>query len=154
LSRRYLFNKLNSDSDEIKVTAVTLQFWLAFLAYVLPTFPLGYFWHMKTFAKNYEMLEIYRPQPIIPMGLASMCLQGLFFAWAYPKLFDTSATNWLSSAFWFFVIFGALAWSFLVLPVAAKNRMTSTVKFLQLETGFTAIQFAIAGILIALVYRS
>ena len=128
------------------------QFWLAFLAYVLPTFPLGYFWHMKTFAKAYESLEIYRPQVIIPMGLASMILQGLFFAWVFPKLFS-STTPWLTNAFWFAVIFGGLAWSFLVLPVAAKNKMTSVTKFMKLETAFTVIQFAIAGVLLALIYR-
>ena len=27
-----------------------MTYWLAVLAYVLPTFPLGYFWHLKTFA--------------------------------------------------------------------------------------------------------
>jgi hypothetical protein len=132
---------------------MSVAYWLAFLAYVLPTFPLVYFWHLKVFAKDYEALEIYRPNPIIPLGLGSMILQGLFFAWVYPKLFDTAAENWLTSALGFFAVFGALAFSFLVLPVAAKNRMTDTVKFMKLETAFTAIQFAVAGLLIALVYR-
>jgi hypothetical protein len=131
---------------------MSVQFWLAALAYILPTFPLGYFWHMKTFAGRYEKLEIYRPQPIIPLGLASMALQGLFFAWVFPKLFDAS-TPWLRNAISFAVIFGGLAWSFLVLPVAAKNRMTSVSTFIKLETAFTAIQFLVAGLLIAFVYR-
>ena len=130
-----------------------MTYWLAVLAYVLPTFPLGYFWHLKTFAPTYDRLEMYRPDVIIPMGLASMVVQGLFFAWAYPRLFDTSSDNWLSSALQFWGIFGVLAWSFLVLPVAAKNRMTSVRTFLLLETAFTAIQFAVAGLLLALVYR-
>jgi hypothetical protein len=131
---------------------MTQQYWLAVLAYVLPTFPLGYFWHLKTFSKAYEELKMYRDQVIIPMGLLSMIIQGLFFAWVFPKLF-ASANGWMSNAFWFFIIFGGLAWSFLVLPVAAKYRMTSVSRFIQLETAFTAIQFAIAGVLIALVYR-
>ncbi|NJM81979.1 MAG: hypothetical protein HC844_05275 [Tabrizicola sp.] len=131
-----------------------LTYWLAVLAYVVPTFPLGYFWHLKTFAPVYARLEMYRNDVIIPMGLGSMILQGLFFAWAYPKLFDTSADHWLSSALQFWLIFGVLAWSFLVLPVAAKYRMTSVKTFLMLETAFTAIQFAIAGVLLALVYRA
>lgn len=132
---------------------MSATFWLAVVAYVVPTFPLGYFWHLKTFAKTYEGLEIYRKDIIIPLGLASMILQGLFFAWVYPKLFDTSPDKWLTSAMQFWAVFGALAWSFLVLPVAAKNRMTSVRTFFVLETAFTAIQFAIAGVLLALVYR-
>jgi hypothetical protein len=133
---------------------MTLTYWLAVAAYVLPTFPLGYFWHLKTFAPTYDRLEMYRKDIIIPMGLASMILQGLFFAWAYPRLFDTAPDKWLASALQFWAIFGILAWSFLVLPVAAKNRMTSVKTFIALETAFTAIQFAIAGVLLALIYRS
>jgi hypothetical protein len=130
-----------------------MTYWLAVLAYVLPTFPLGYFWHLKTFAPVYERLEMYRKDVIIPMGLSSMIIQGLFFAWAYPRLFDTSADKWLTSAAQCFVIFGLLAWSFIVLPVAAKYRMASVRTFMLLETTFTAIQFAIAAVLLALVYR-
>jgi hypothetical protein len=131
-----------------------MTFWFAFLAYLLPTFPLGYFWHLKTFSAEYERLGLYRDNVIIPMGLSSMVLQGLFFAWSFPRLFDTVNGHWLSNALWFFVIFGTLAWSFMVLPVAAKYKMNSVSKFMALETAFTAIQFAVTGVLISLVYRS
>lgn len=131
-----------------------MHFWMAFFAYLLPTFPLGYFWHLKTFAAHYERLGLYRDEVIIPMGLSSMVIQGLFFAWVFPKLFDTSAGHWLSNALWFFAIFGTLAWSFMVLPVAAKYKMASVSKFIALETAFTAIQFAVTGLLISFVYQS
>lgn len=49
---------------------------LAVLAYVLPTFPLGYFWHLKTFANHYRSLEVYRDNLLIPFGLLSMLVQG------------------------------------------------------------------------------
>ena len=129
------------------------QYWMAVLAYVLPTFPLGYFWHLKTFKAKYDALGIYRDDVIIPLGLSSMIIQGLFFAWAYPKLFNTAPDQWLTSAIKFAAIFGIVAWSFLVLPVAAKNKMNSVVDFMKLETAFTAIQFIIAGLLIAYIYR-
>ena len=129
------------------------SFWLAFAAYLVPTFPLGYFWHLKTFAAEYEKLSLYRDQVIIPMGLASMVIQGLFFAWAYPLLFSTAPADWLASAAKFAAIFGVLAWSFVVLPVAAKYKMTSVSRFMALETAFTALQFAIASPLIALAWR-
>lgn len=129
------------------------SFWLAFAAYLLPTFPLGYFWHLKTFAPEYEKLNIYRPDVIIPMGLASMVIQGLFFAWVYPRLFSTAPELWLPNAIKFALLFGALAWSFAVLPVAAKNRMASVPKFMALETAFTSLQFAVTSPLIALAWR-
>jgi hypothetical protein len=129
-----------------------MQYLLAVLAYVLPTFPLGYFWHLSTFKPQYDELEIYRPDILIPMGLGSMVLQGLFFAWVFPRLF--AGLPWPTAAFQFFAIFGILAWSFVVLPVAAKYRMSSVSRFVALETVFTAIQFAIAGVLLALVFNA
>jgi hypothetical protein len=133
---------------------VTTQFWLAFAAYLLPTFPLGYFWHLSTFKAQYERLEIYRPQPVIPLGLGTMVLQGLLFAWVYPRLFDTARDAWLSSALQFGVFFGVLAWSLAVVPVAAKNRMTSVGAFQRLETAFTATHYAIVSPLVALAWRA
>ena len=132
---------------------MTTLFWLAVAAYVFPSFALGYSWHLTTFATKYHELGLYRQDVIIPLGLSSTIIQGIFFAWVYPLLFSTAGSDWPLSALKFAAIFGVVAWSFLVLPVAAKNKMTSVPKYLALETAFTAIQFIIAGILIALVYR-
>jgi hypothetical protein len=129
------------------------SFWLAFLAYLVPTFPLGYFWHLTTFHDAYERLEMYRDQVIIPMGLGSMIIQAVFLAWSYPKLFSTERTAWIGGAVRFFVVFSLLSWSFTTLPVAAKYRMTSVPDFMALETGFTLLQFALVAPLIALAYR-
>jgi hypothetical protein len=129
------------------------QFWMAALAYLLPTFPLGYVWHLVTFHDSYERLALYRDQVIIPLGLASMIIQALFFAWAYPKLFSTRRDDWLASAGKFALLFGTLAWSFTTLPVAAKYDMTSVSDFLTLETAFTVAQFVLIAPLVALAYR-
>lgn len=129
------------------------HFWMAFAAYLVPTFPLGYFWHLGTFKARYDQLDIYRPQPVIPLGLATMVIQGLLYAWIYPQLFDTSTDAWLTSASQFGAFFGILAWSLAVVPVAAKNRMRSVGEFLRLETAFTALHFAVVSPLIALAWR-
>lgn len=129
------------------------SFWLAVLAYLVPTFPLGYFWHLVTFADRYHRLEMYRDEVIIPLGLASMVIQALVFAWAYPRLFAGSRRPWHRSAAVFGAVAGLLAWSFVVLPVAAKYRMASVQDFIVLETCFTALQFAVVSPLIALAYR-
>ena len=130
------------------------SFWLAVAAYLLPTFPLGYFWHLKTFQDRYERLAVYREQLIFPFGLASMVLQALLYAWLYPRLFSTAHDAWMSSALQFGFVFGMLAWSFAVLPAAAKYRMTSVRTFLGLETAFTAAHYLIVSPLIALAWRA
>lgn len=125
----------------------------AFAAYLLPTFPLGYFWHLVTFSEQYERLNIFRPDVVIPLGLATMIVQAGIFAWVYPRLFSTAKGDWVGSALRFGGLFGLLAWSFAVVPVAAKYRMTSVSDFLMLESAFTAIQFAVVSPLIALAHR-
>lgn len=129
------------------------SFWMAAAAYILPTFPLGYFWHLSIFKSNYDALGLYRAEVIIPLGLTAMIVQGLLFAYIYPRLFSTAREQWLSSAAKFFAIFATLAWSFLVLPVAAKYNMTSVSGFMVLETSFTVLQYLVTAPLIALAWR-
>ena len=131
----------------------TRQFWLAVAAYIVPTFPLGYLWHLSVFKLQYDQLGLYRPEVIIPLGLAAMIVQGLTFAYLYPRLFSTEPSDWLKSAVKFFLIFGSLAWSFLVLPVAAKYNMTSVPQFIALESAFTVLQYAVTAPLIAWAWR-
>ncbi|PYB76984.1 hypothetical protein [Rhizobium wuzhouense] len=128
-------------------------FWLGFAAYLLPTFPLGYVWHLKTFAAAYHRLDMYRDDVLIPLGLGSMVIQGLIFSFAYPRLFSTAPADTWRSAAAAFLVFGLLAISFVVLPVAAKYRMASVRDFIALETAFTLLQFAIVCPLIALAHR-
>jgi hypothetical protein len=129
------------------------SFWLSVLAYVLPTFPLGYAWHLVTFKEAYERLDLYRTEVIIPFGLGSMLIQAVIFAWMYPRLFSTRRQDWLGSALRFAALFAPLAWSFTTLPVAAKYHMSSVTSFLMLETGFTLLQFAVTAPLVALAQR-
>ena len=67
--------------------STTRGFWLGVAAYLVPTFPIAYAWHLVLFAPAYDALGIYRPDPIIPFGFASMVIQGIAFSWAYPRLF-------------------------------------------------------------------
>lgn len=38
---------------------------LAVLAYMLPTFPPGFFWHLTVFAPYYKSLQVYREDILI-----------------------------------------------------------------------------------------
>ncbi len=133
---------------------MSTSFWLAAAAYLLPTFPLGYFWHLKTFRAQYERLAVYRDTMIVPLGLLSMGLQALLFAWLYPRVFSTAHDAWLSSALQFAAVFGLLAWTFATLPAAAKYRMASVGEFVRLETAFTVLQYLVVSPLIALAWRA
>lgn len=64
------------------------RFILAVLAYLLPTFALGFVWHLILFDNYYTALRIYRNDIIIPFGLLSMLIQAVIFAWIYAKVFS------------------------------------------------------------------
>lgn len=131
---------------------ITLQFWLGFLAYLVPLFPLAFLWHLKVFKKTYDRLELFRESVIVPFGFLSMAMQAAFFSWVFPKLF--TSPGWMWNGLQFAIVFGLLGWSFMVLPVAAKYRMASVRGFMLLETCFIALQFLITGMLLALVYAA
>ena len=68
--------------------------------------------------------------------------------------YHTARDAWLASAARFGGVFALLVWSLAVLPVAAKNRRSSVSRFLQLETAFTVVHYAIVSPLIALAWRA
>jgi hypothetical protein len=55
------------------------------LAYLLPTFALGFVWHLVLFQPYYDALAVYRRDIIIPFGFRSMLIQAAIFAWVYEK---------------------------------------------------------------------
>jgi hypothetical protein len=130
------------------------SFWLGVAAYLVPTFPLGFFWHLVWFEPSYLALAIYRADPIIPLGLASMAVQALIFSWVYPRVFPARRGAVLRPGLAYGLGIGLLSWSFTTLAVAAKHPMTSIMDFALLETGFTAVQFLLVGPLIAWAYRN
>jgi hypothetical protein len=129
------------------------SFWLAGAAYLVPTFPLGCFWHLVTFAEQYHRLAMDRSELIIPLGRVSMLIQALVFAWAYPRLFDPRRERWLRGAGLAAVVFGVLAGSFTTPPVAAKYQMSSVPDFMLLESAFTVLQLLVVSPLIASAHR-
>jgi len=104
----------------MNANSATGRFWLAVAAYLLPTFPLGYGWHLVAFGEQYRALGLYRAEVIIPFGLASMVVQAVLFAWLYPRLFDTARSAWLTSAARFGAMFGVLASPSSSLPLSLR----------------------------------
>lgn len=131
----------------------TRAFWLGFVAYLVPTFPIAYVWHLVVFADAYHALAMYRDDVIVPLGFLSMVVQGLAFSWVYPRAVPERGRAFLMNGLTYGAAIGVLSWSFTTLAVAAKNIMASVPDYLMLETAFTALQFLIAGPLIALAYR-
>ena len=123
---------------------------LAALAYILPTFPLGYVWHLVVFADYYAKLEVYRDDIVIPLGIGSMLIQGIVCSIIYERMFAGEPIT--RGALKFAALVCPLAWSLMVLAVSAKHRMSSISGFLLIETAFMLVHYAIVSPLIAAVY--
>jgi hypothetical protein len=130
------------------------SFWLGMAAYLVPTFPIAFVWHLVLFESNYHALQIYRGDPIIPFGLASMMIQAIVFSWVFPRVFPDSRRSVLGNGLLFGRGAGLLSWSFTTLAVAAKHPMSSISDYVLLETAFTLLQFLIVGPLMALAHRN
>lgn len=128
------------------------RFALGVVAYIVPTFALGFVWHLILFKQYYEDLAIYRKDIIIPFGFLSMLIQAVLFAWIYKEAFVSRKSSLISRSFVYAAIGAVLSWSFTTLAVAAKNAMTSVPHYLVIETAFTVVQWAIVGPLTALAY--
>jgi hypothetical protein len=125
---------------------------LGALCYLLPTFALGFVWHLVAFKDYYDALGMYRKDVIVPFGLLAMSIQAALFAWIYARTF--AGWSGRSRRALAYAAFGAaLSWSFTTIAVAAKNVMSSVPDYLLIETGFTLVQWAIVGPLTASMLR-
>ena len=131
---------------------MTKRYLLLILAYVVPTFLLGFVWHLVLFDSYYHELGIYREHPIIPFGFGSMLIQAALFARIYPRV--VARPESLTDGMKFAAVAALLSWSFTTLAVAAKQPMTSIPGFMAIETGFTIVQFLLVGPLWVLASRA
>jgi hypothetical protein len=126
----------------------------AVLAYLLPTFALGFVWHLVLFQSYYEALAIYRRDVIIPFGFLSMLIQAATFALMYEKAFVRARGSLFSRSLRYGAAGAVFSWSFTTLAVAAKNVMASVPDYVMIETAFTIVQWALVGPLTVLAFQS
>lgn len=124
---------------------------LASLGYLLITFPLGYSWHLVFFKSAYEAFGVYsRAEPIIPLGLLSMLIQGPILASLYARWRGSGPR--LSSALRFCLLMGLFFTSGTVIALAAKSAIPDLPKWFALNFAFAAIQFGLTGLVFAYVF--
>jgi len=130
----------------------TTRFLGAWLAYVVVTFAIGYVWHLVLFRKLYARLAIFTrlDDPIVPLGLSAMVIQGAVLAYLYP--FVAGLGEPLIEGIRFGVIMGIFMASSAVIAEAAKQRVSSLPTWLAVESSYYAVQFVLCGVAIAFVY--
>ncbi len=129
---------------------MTTRFLLAALAYIVPTFPLGYLWHLvcsRTITRRSRSIALTWSFPWVWRPWSS---RASVWAYLYSRLFAGEPV--LRGALKFAALAFPLAWSFLVLPIGAKHLMADVQGFVLIETAFVAVQYLIVSPLIALAF--
>jgi hypothetical protein len=108
-------------------------------------------WHLVVFKDLYAQLAIFtRAEPLVPLGLLSMLLQAVIFAWLFPIF--TAGKSPLAAGLAFGLIMGVLMGSIGALAEAGKQNVTSLPTFLVLESAFDLTQYALLGLVLGAVY--
>jgi len=132
----------------------TVAFYGSWFAYVAITFALGFVWHLVIFKDLYHRLAIYTrlDDPIIPLGLLSMLIQGAVLAYLYPKVVDVHGS--VFEGIRFSLLMGLFIASSAVIAEAAKQHVTSLRIWLVVESLYYLIQFLLAGLAMSSIYAT
>ncbi len=124
-------------------TAVTL------LIYVLSNLGIAVLWHLVLFKDLLAAATPFaRPEPLIPLGMAAMLVQGLLLIWIYPRFHRPLARVRSGLGF------GAMAGLFLATGAiwveVGKFQFADSLIYLGLETVYEIGSFAVLGLIVAL----
>lgn len=127
------------------------SYWLAVGAYVICTFLIAAPWHLVLFKPVYDELAIFtRQEPLVPLGLASMLMQGLVLSYLYPLY--AQGRHSVKTGATFGLLMGVLLASSAVFAEAGKQNVTSLSTWLVLESVYFLFQFTVVGAVMGAIY--
>jgi hypothetical protein len=108
-------------------------------------------WHLMWFKQQYHDFGIYtRAEPIIPLGMATMILQGGVMAWLYPRWYRGGAPA--LEGIKFSLLIGLFLFSVSTLATIAKTDVSDSGQFILLSAIFHTMQFVLSGAAIGLIF--
>ena len=124
---------------------------LTVIAYVVATFGVQGTSHFVINASHYANIPIMRTEPLVPMGLASMVVQGLIFAWLF-QTFNRRGHPIRDGVIFSCALGGFLA-SYIVLGEAGKYAIPSIGSWIAVEGSAAVVQYVVFGIFLGLLHR-
>ena len=124
---------------------------LTVLAYVVATFGVQGASHFAINAEHYASISIMRSEPIVPMGITAMIVQGLIFAWLFPVF--NRGPHPIRNGIAFSCLLGAFLASYIVLGEAGKYSISSISSWIAVESLAAATQFILFGIMLGWLHR-
>ena len=123
-------------------------------AYFVITMAWAYPWHLIWFHDLYVAWgAVQREQPIMPLGIAAVLIQGIVIGYLYPYYYNGRG-NPILQGIKFNLIIGLMIWTVMGFATAAKFRIEPISVFLLYHTVFQAIQFTLTGAALGLIFRA
>jgi hypothetical protein len=128
------------------------RFTVTVIAYAVVSLAVGMAWYMLLFKGLYAELGIFnRENPLFPLGISSMLLQGIVFAYLYPRLFR--GVNPLVEGIKFSILMEAIMFSIATLANGAKIHVAPLGTWILVQSGFHILHALAFGICLALIYQ-
>ncbi len=124
---------------------------LSVLAYVVATFMTQAVSHFGVNAQHYSAVTYLRTDPIFPLGVLSMLIQGVVLSYLYARIVGAHRST--TGAVRFAWISGAILVSYIALAEAAKYQVPSITSWILVEGTAGFAQFTLYGILLGLAHR-
>jgi hypothetical protein len=134
-------------SEERKPVTVLLTV----LAYIVVTFGVQGTSHFVINAGHYAAIPIMRTEPVVAMGITSMIIQGLLFAWLFP-IFNRTGSS-VKNGLLFSWAIGVFLSSYIVLGEAGKYAIPSIPSWVVVETSSSFVQFTVFGAILGWLHR-
>lgn len=124
---------------------------LAVLSFFILTMLWAYPWHVIWFHELYaELGALTRPEPIMPLGIAAVLIQGIVIAYLYPRYYRGG--NPVLQGIKFSLIIGLMVYTVMGFATAAKMQIEPVSTFLMYHTIFQFIQFTVTGAALGFIY--
>ncbi len=112
----------------------------------------AYSWHMVFFHDLYaEMGAFQRAEPILPLGMAAVLIQGVVIGYLYP-FYAKAKGHSILGAIQFNLIIGLMVYTVMGFATAVKFTIEPVIQFLIYHTVFQAVQFVLTGAVLGVIY--
>ena len=130
------------------------KFWLSVAGYFLATMAVAYPWHILLFHDQYMAMGAFtRGEPIMPLGMAAVIVQGIVFAYFYPLfLAHKGGGSSLKRGIQFSLLMGLTVYTVMVFATAAKFKIEPLSQFLFYGTAFQLLQFVVVGVVLGWIH--
>jgi hypothetical protein len=120
-------------------------------SYFILTMAIAYPWHLILFNDLYEEMGAFtRDEPIIPLGMLAITIQGIVIAYLYPCWYKKG--NPVINGVKFSLIIGLMVYTVMGFTMAAKIDIKPVSTFLFFNTMFQFLQFTVTGVALGLIY--